>query len=192
MFVEEIDSDDEFDIETANGGTYYKRSGTGFGHTPKPSIGLDFVIAKPNGAARPGRNDRGYSSSNRHSPPGTGRDIPGVTGRKNSTLSSRERERDAAEQAANLLSASSTLNSDDEDAVDLDLPPAAPRRKPSPLPGGDMGQQQGRPGPSVVDDDISSHGDGDVGTKPIPPESEYSGSFGRRGDGPYRLVQSAG
>ncbi|KAJ5665456.1 Endosomal/prevacuolar sodium/hydrogen exchanger [Penicillium maclennaniae] len=32
--VEEIDSDDEFDIEVTHGGTYYKRSGTALGYTP--------------------------------------------------------------------------------------------------------------------------------------------------------------
>ncbi|PGH23432.1 sodium/hydrogen exchanger 3 [Polytolypa hystricis UAMH7299] len=44
--VEEIDSDDEFDIEVADGGTYYKRSGTGLGHNPRRSnytIPLDTV-----------------------------------------------------------------------------------------------------------------------------------------------------
>ncbi|RMZ89527.1 hypothetical protein DV736_g3243, partial [Chaetothyriales sp. CBS 134916] len=76
--VEEIDSDDEFDIETTNGGTYYRRSG-GVGHNPRPSIGLDYVVNKPahkgtNGSATTGNtrrtpHDRGYSSSNRHSPP---------------------------------------------------------------------------------------------------------------------------
>jgi hypothetical protein len=33
--VEEIDSDDEFDIEVTHGGTYYKRSSTGLGYTPR-------------------------------------------------------------------------------------------------------------------------------------------------------------
>jgi solute carrier family 9 (sodium/hydrogen exchanger), member 6/7 len=160
--VEEIDSDDEFDIETANGGTYYKRSGTGFGHTPKPSIGLDFVTSKPNGTANTQRTERGYSSSNRHSPPADGQSVGGVMGRKNSNLSSREREREAIEQSGNLLShISSTFASDDEDAVDLDLPPAAPRRKPSPLPGGDMGQ--GRPGIVIADHDANDRGNDDVG-----------------------------
>ena len=32
--VEEIDSDDEFDIETAANGTYYRRGGQGLGHAP--------------------------------------------------------------------------------------------------------------------------------------------------------------
>lgn len=33
--VEEIDSDDEFDIEVTHGGTYYKRSDTALGYTPR-------------------------------------------------------------------------------------------------------------------------------------------------------------
>lgn len=134
--VEEIDSDDEFDIETANGGTYYKRSGNGLGHTPKPSIHLDHVSNRPNGSTRP-RPNQGYSSSNRHSPPIVA--ATGMKGRKNSSYSSRDRE--AAEQFGYLLShESSNLPSDDDDAVDLDLPPAAPRRNPLPLSGSDMSQ----------------------------------------------------
>ena len=138
--VEEIDSDDEFDIETGDGGTYYKRTGRGLGHNPKrtgPSIGLeDQVESRTNGHARRPGATRGYSSSNRHSPPGTS--IPGVSARKNGSISQRDQE---AEQ--NLLSVGDSALSEDEDAfVDEDLPPAArrspPRRKPSPLPGGDM------------------------------------------------------
>ena len=33
--VEELDSDDEFDIEVTHGGTYYKRSDTALGYTPR-------------------------------------------------------------------------------------------------------------------------------------------------------------
>ena len=155
--VDEIDSDDEFDIETANGGTYYKRGGAGLGHTPKPSIHLDYVARQANGNARPSPS-RGYSSSNRHSTPIQG--DSNVKGRKNSNYNSRDQE---VEEFGNLLSQdSSSFPSDDEDAVDLDLPPQAPRRNPSPLhggdmssrsngepaddPGGDMGQQQVRTG----------------------------------------------
>lgn len=132
--VEEIDSDDEFDIETANGGTYYKRSGTGFGHNPRPGIGLDYLgNGRPTGANGPAsqpRADRGYSSSNGRSPPfeqarmGNQRKSPTVSRHK----------RDTTEEQGTLLhSSQSGSTSDDEDAVDLDLPPAAPRRKPSPL-----------------------------------------------------------
>ena len=57
--VEEVDSDDEFDIETVANGTYYKRSGTAFGHTPTRSdfsaLHLGALDAAGNGvAAAPG------------------------------------------------------------------------------------------------------------------------------------------
>lgn len=71
--VEEIDSDDEFDIEVTNGGTYYKRSDTALGYTPRldTTIPLDGVSS----SQRTGLGDRGdsYSSGNnrRPSPPET-------------------------------------------------------------------------------------------------------------------------
>jgi solute carrier family 9 (sodium/hydrogen exchanger), member 6/7 len=135
--VEEIDSDDEFDIETTNGGTYYKRTGTGLGHTPRKdaNIALDHVVHQANGKPKHGV---GYSSSNRHSP--DGRPQAGLSSRKNSSFSQRERE--AAAQ--NLLhTGSSTPSEDDEAFSDGDLPPAAKKsshRKSSPLRGGDMGE----------------------------------------------------
>lgn len=170
--VEEIDSDDEFDIETANGGTYYKRSGTGFGHTPRPSnIGLDYVSSirgGANGSAGGGqhtRGDRGYSSSNGHSPLGKPRT---TNHRKNSTIS--QRERDYASQQGQLLSSGDSRSpSDDEsDAVDLDLPPAAPRRGPSPL-ATSVGENLGpgsldnrtRSAPNILHDDLRANGHGD-------------------------------
>ncbi|ETI22964.1 sodium/hydrogen exchanger 3 [Cladophialophora carrionii CBS 160.54] len=166
--VEEIDSDDEFDIETANGGTYYKRSGTGFGHNPRSSsIGLDYVgnarEGRPNGSASRPRPDRGYSSSNGRSPP-----VRGGNQRKNSTISQRERE--IAAQQGKLLygngSMSGSTSDDEEDAVDLDLPPAAPRRKQSPLAGGH--DARARSAPDIVlnngDDDPLSVDHGDMGT----------------------------
>ena len=124
--VEEIDSDDEFDIETTNAGTYYKRGGQAFGHTPKASanIGLDYFgdTGKPNGHTRPSRpkqQDRAYSSSNRHSPSSRER----AKMNRKSSQSAREREE------ANLLSIQTDTVSDDSDpGADLDLPPAAPRR----------------------------------------------------------------
>ena len=132
--VDEIDSDDEFDIETADGGTYYKRGGAAVGHTPKPSIHLDYVSRQANGATRSSQT-RGYSSSNRHSPPI--QPDPNVKVRKNSNYNSRDPQ--TPDEFGNLLSQdSSTFASDDEDAADLDLPPQAPRRDPSPLQGGDM------------------------------------------------------
>jgi solute carrier family 9 (sodium/hydrogen exchanger), member 6/7 len=143
--VEEIDSDDEFDIETANGGTYYKRSGTAFGHTPRnPSgIGLDYVnneaVPRANGSANGGRRGgrpsqtRGYSSSNRHSPPIRPGSGPAAAQRKNSrgaVITQRQREEEF--QEGRLLD-SADISSDEDEALDLDLPPSAPRHA-SPLP----------------------------------------------------------
>ena len=167
--VEEIDSDDEFDIETDNGGTYYKRTGgTGFGHNPRPSnISLGHMHKPPgvNGSASPGRPsrlDRGYSSSNRHSPPirpGSRADRQ----RKNSTISS-VREREEEHQHNHLLdrSNSPTDDGEDDDGIDLDLPPAAPRRKsPSPLP------PSSRSAPDLTLGD-SEHEAGDLGASTSP------------------------
>jgi solute carrier family 9 (sodium/hydrogen exchanger), member 6/7 len=134
--VEEIDSDDEFDIETANGGTYYKRAGTGLGHTPRrdANVALNQVDHQANGQPKAGL---GFSSGNRHSP--QSRPSNGLSSRKNSSFTQRERE--AAAQNLLLHAGTSTPSEDDEAFSDEDLPPAAkkaPRRKPSPLPGGDM------------------------------------------------------
>src|SRR5277367_632221 len=147
--VEEIDSDDEFDIETGDGGTYYKRTGRGLGHNPRrsvPNISLDHLESQTNGHPRRPGSSRGYSSSNRHSPPGGS--LPGVSARKNGSISQREQE---AEQ--NLLSVGGSTPSEDDDDdevfMDEDLPPAArrsPPRKPSPLPGGDMSDAPRRVG----------------------------------------------
>lgn len=67
--VEELDSDDEFDIEVTHGGTYYKRSDTGLGYTPRradATIPLDGIPRKGLGE----RTDS-YSTGNnrRPSPP---------------------------------------------------------------------------------------------------------------------------
>ncbi|KIW47726.1 sodium/hydrogen exchanger 3 [Exophiala oligosperma] len=171
--VEEIDSDDEFDIETANGGTYYKRSGAAFGHHPRPSnIGLDYIENSPNrrsgranGSASRPRSDRGYSSSNGASPPF---DKPKRAGnhRKNSTISQREREI-TAQQGKLLDHNSGSTSDDDEDAIDLDLPPAAPRRKPSPLAGanGDpyVPDPRTRSAPDIILNGGENGADGDMG-----------------------------
>jgi sodium/hydrogen exchanger-like protein 6/7 len=126
--VEEIDSDDEFDIEyissTANGhGTYAKTSGQGFGHHPRPSqAGNGFALGSLE-AEDEGLRDRNgtYSSGNRS--PNKG---PYAPARRNSSRAS-ARNQDAAEQG--LLSPADSLSiSDDDDG--LDLPPAA-RRMPS-------------------------------------------------------------
>ncbi|KAF2176788.1 sodium/hydrogen exchanger [Zopfia rhizophila CBS 207.26] len=120
--VEEIDSDDEFDIEVVNGGTYSRKSGQGFGHTPRPHS---------NGFALSPVGDRNgtYSSGsvNGRSPPSRPN---ALATRRNS---SRPRRPDGADQG--LLSPGDSGSNDDDD-MDLDLPPTArrsPNRVPSPL-----------------------------------------------------------
>ena len=119
--VEEVDSDDEFDIETVANGTYYKRSGTAFGHTPTRSaftMQLNKIEAQTNGDASLWEDS--YSSgSNRLSPPTR----PLKTKRTNSA---HKKEREAAARA--LLDREHAQS--DDDYSDSDLPPAAPRRSP--------------------------------------------------------------
>lgn len=168
--VEEIDSDDEFDIETADGGTYYKRTGRGLGHNPKRSsanIDLGNIEGRTNGHARRPGAARGFSSSNRHSPPSG--PIPGISARKSGSLSQQERE---AQQ--NLLSTGGSTPSEDElEFEDDDLPPAArrspPRRQPSQLPGGDMSDEA--PQRILTPDLVAVAATGDV-------TQSYSGASG--------------
>lgn len=65
--VEELDSDDEFDIEVTSGGTYYKRSNAGIGYTPRH---LDSAIPLDGVSRGPERHDSYFSGNNRRpSPP---------------------------------------------------------------------------------------------------------------------------
>lgn len=119
--VEEIDSDDEFDIEVVNGGTYTRNKGQGFGNVPRGQNGYN--LNNVNEA------EAGFSSGSfSHTSPPTRPN--GFATRRNS---SRPRRADGADQ--NLLS-SVDSGSADEDDTDLDLPPNArrsPNRNPSPL-----------------------------------------------------------
>ncbi|KAL1608411.1 monovalent cation:H+ antiporter, CPA1 (nhx1) [Paraconiothyrium brasiliense] len=118
--VEEIDSDDEFDIEAINGGTYSKSRGQGFGHTPRPSQN-GFALSSVDG------REGAYSSSSGHTPPSR----PTLSSRRGS---SKPRRKDGADQGLLSPVDSGSLSSDDEN--DLDLPPSArrsPNRVASPL-----------------------------------------------------------
>ncbi|RAL05592.1 bifunctional K:H/Na:H antiporter NHX1 [Aspergillus ibericus CBS 121593] len=113
--VEEIESDDEFDIEVTNGGTYYKRSDTGLGYTPRrldSTIPLDGV---PRGDLD--RNNS-YSSGNnrRPSPPpsGSGR-TRGHARLYSNAYSQRDTARDRS-SAATLLGGGARSHSDSEAA----------------------------------------------------------------------------
>lgn len=128
--VEEIDSDDEFDIEPVpNGaGAYARKNGTAFGHVPRSSgngyvrggIGLDDVDHRPRAGTA------SYSSGNIA---GSGRASPLFQPELERRNSSRIRKdaQNAAEQGLLAQEDESTFSDDEND--DLDLPPAA-RRSP--------------------------------------------------------------
>lgn len=112
--VEEIDSDDEFDIEVVRDSIYTKRSGNASGHNARASAN---GIALDNGGFRD--SSAMYSSgSARGSPPD--RPESGMSSRKNSK--GPPRDSDVAFQG--FLGPDEALD-DGED--DLDLPPAAKR-----------------------------------------------------------------
>jgi sodium/hydrogen exchanger-like protein 6/7 len=131
--VEEIDSDDEFDIEPVpnSTGAWSRKNGKAFGHTPKPSNGtynLDHV------AAGRGRSDTAttYSTGNANgSPP-----FPPEFNRRNSSRGRpRSNPQSTAEQGL-LHRDDEYENDNDNDSVlpfdedeGLDLPPSA-RRSP--------------------------------------------------------------
>ena len=128
--VEDVDSDDEFDIEVVKpGGAYSKRGGLAFGHNPKASnVGEERIALN-----RSHTTDdidgylkgQGYSSGNARTSP-VARPNSAIGSRKNSSLRI-ARESDFGPQSQGLLHPSEQ-NSEDEDAgADLDLPPAARR-----------------------------------------------------------------
>lgn len=134
--VDEVDSDDEFDIEAAPGGSYYKRSGTGIGYTPRARNGSVALGRVDSNGKRPKQAERGSYVSGSRSPSAFPR--PASLSRKNTrsqTLDDPER--------SDLLNPSNSLTDSDvgSDVDTSDLPPPArktPRTKSSPVltPGG--------------------------------------------------------
>lgn len=123
--VEEIDSDDEFDIEVVTNGTYFKNNAVGHApsrnHGAVPSQGPDIRHNTPRGEPH-GSYSSGSSSQ---SPPIR---PTSTTGRRNSALGPKERDAAAAQQ--NLLSRERGPGSDNDDLwSDSDLPPAAQTRQ---------------------------------------------------------------
>ena len=129
--VEEIDSDDEFDIETATNGTYYKNTGTGVGYVPRRRG--SGAPTDPNGLHINGGANSAHGSYSSGTPSVSPPNRP--TSRNNSTVG--QRERDAMQAHQSLLAYGGTVPSDEEEIdSDSDLPPTArtrpPRKKPSP------------------------------------------------------------
>lgn len=128
--VEDVDSDDEFDIEAVPGGSYYKR-GSGIGYNPRQtgtSLHLDPLGSNTNGK----RNDDPAVWSSGHRSP-FGRSRPASISRKASRNSVDPEQSDLLGGSHSNSVTESELDSD----VDVsDLPPAAPKRRQSPpMPG---------------------------------------------------------
>ncbi|EDN97595.1 hypothetical protein SS1G_12448 [Sclerotinia sclerotiorum 1980 UF-70] len=122
--VEEIDSDDEFDIEAISGGNYYKHSGSGIGNDPRRSNGS----MQLDGLARPG-NRRGAERGSYAS----GNASPDVRSASMSRKGSNGRKENESEQ--DLLGRTGSTSDEEFDSDSSDLPPPAnrpPKRRPSP------------------------------------------------------------
>ncbi|KAI0128482.1 Sodium/hydrogen exchanger family-domain-containing protein [Xylariales sp. AK1849] len=128
--VEEVDSDDEFDIEAAPGGSYYKRSGNGIGYMPRRRNGS---VALSGVNKRKDKPERGSYVSGHHSPSFIG-PRPSSLSRKGSRV---QMPVDDVEQSDLLGRTLSTDDSDLGSDIDTsDLPPPArrtPRKKSSPV-----------------------------------------------------------
>lgn len=129
--VEEIDSDDEFDIEVVPGGGFANKTRTGFGHVPRPSQNGTYTlgsVGKDDGKPGSRGNSRAasraglYSTGNIASSPPIRPD--GYLRRNGSRANSDQQ--GVAEQG--LLSVE---NSGSDDEAGLDLPPSV-RRSPQP------------------------------------------------------------
>lgn len=128
--VDEIDSDDEFDIEVVrasnvDGSTYQRRGGTGYGHMPSRSPNTNGFPLSP---VEFGKSESTYVSGNNANGASPPTRPNGSTTRRPSSRS----QRDAAGQGLLSPNDSGSLSGDE---ADLDLPPSArrsPARVPSP------------------------------------------------------------
>ncbi|KAK1781626.1 Sodium/hydrogen exchanger family-domain-containing protein [Copromyces sp. CBS 386.78] len=138
--VEEIDSDDEFDIEAIHGGTWHKRSGTGIGFSaPRrgSTVPLGNLDTERNGSPGGSSGRSGWASGHRSPNP-----MPRRQSSRFDVKNGNDLER------VDLLGVSGN-NTDSEIGSDIDtsdLPPPAPRRRPSPIPGGGDADLEAGPG----------------------------------------------
>ncbi|KAK3951689.1 Sodium/hydrogen exchanger family-domain-containing protein [Pseudoneurospora amorphoporcata] len=138
--VEEIDSDDEFDIEAIHGGTWHKRSGTGIGFSaPRrgSTVPLGNLDTERNGSPGGSSGRSGWASGHRSPHP-----MPRRQSSRFDVKNGNDLER------VDLLGVSGN-NTDSEIGSDIDtsdLPPPAPRRRPSPIPGGGDADLEAGPG----------------------------------------------
>jgi sodium/hydrogen exchanger-like protein 6/7 len=120
--VEEIDSDDEFDIEAVPGSSYYKHTSGGYGNMPTKGNGVIPLSGMGNGNGHSRAPERASYISGNSSPIHR----PSSLNRKGSA-SSRTRDLDNNDQ--DFLHPLNTADSDQDS--DSDLPPAARRASPS-------------------------------------------------------------
>ena len=139
--VEEIDSDDEFDIEAIHGGgTWHKRSGTGIGFSaPRrgSTVPLGNLDTDRNGSPGGSGGRSGWASGHRSPNPMPRRQSSRIDVKNGNDL-----------ERVDLLGVSGN-NTDSEIGSDIDtsdLPPPAPRRRPSPIPGGGGADLEAGPG----------------------------------------------
>ncbi|KAI9646129.1 monovalent cation:H+ antiporter, CPA1 (nhx1) [Ciborinia camelliae] len=129
--VEEIDSDDEFDIEAISGGNYYKHSGTGIGNDPRRNSSAMHL----DGLGHHRRAERGSYASGNASP----NPRPASMSRKGSNANGRKDN----ESEQDLLGRTGSTSDEGFDSDSSDLPPPAnrpPKRRQSPhQDSGDMG-----------------------------------------------------
>jgi len=139
--VEEIDSDDEFDIEyvnNANSGTFTRKSGSAFGHMPRLSNGFAMGNVNPERSSSENRRQSTYSSGN-------------INGHSHARPSGhRQRTNDSAEQGllSPDMSGSISQADDTDEGADLDLPPAARRMGAIRGPATPQGSHSGSPYPT--------------------------------------------
>jgi sodium/hydrogen exchanger-like protein 6/7 len=121
--VEEIDSDDEFDIETLAGGLHAKRTGGGIGYTPRRNGNIALHNLEE------GRSASYVSGHRSPNIPGSGQNTRGNSlSRKNSNRNQEDFER------ADLLGRNGDDSDLDTDIDTSDLPPPARRAHVSPQP----------------------------------------------------------
>ena len=113
--VEDVDSDDEFDIEVVGNGSYAKRSGSGYGHNPKTSA--PGIPLSTSALHHESHRNGSYSSGNARR---NSSENPRATmSRTNSSRSPRD-----VDASTHGLLGRDSLDEEDEGA-DLDLPPSA-------------------------------------------------------------------
>lgn len=140
--IEELDSDDEFDIETVSGSSYYKRGGRGIGNAPRRH-GNNLSLGPIDGIGNHCNGGRGYASGNA-SPRPSSLARKGSLSARGPVSGSRESEQELLGQDEELSDSGS------------DLPPPARRGSPQRVYStSNLGQRRTSPYPTSGTQDAS-------------------------------------